>query len=61
MIGVEMRHDQPRELAARKGACGNRFPNLPRGLVCDPRVENRPAIAVIDKEDIDVVQPERQR
>ena len=61
MVGVEMRHDQPRQLAPRERTRRERFPNLPRDLVRDASVQYRPAIGIVDEKDVDVVQPERQR
>src|SRR5262249_29221168 len=61
MIGVIMRHDEPRELLAGERARRERFPNLLSGLVRDSGVENRPAASILDEVDVNMVQPERQR
>ena len=61
MIRVKMRHDEPRQLPALKRPRDERFPDILRHLVRDPCVQNGPAIAIVDEEDVDVVQAERQR
>ena len=61
MVGVEMRADQPGRAAFGKRAGQQRLPPGAGAGVVDAGVEHRPAGAVLDQVDVDVVELERQR
>jgi hypothetical protein len=60
VVGMEVGHDQPGQAPAGQRAVDERAPDGAGGLITDAGVEDRPALAVLDQVDIDVVQPKRQ-
>ena len=61
MVGVVVRDDQPREPGAGERPGEHGLPGRAARLVADPAIEHRPALAIGDQIDVDVIEPERQR
>ena len=61
MVGVVVRHDQARQPGAGERPGEHRLPDRAARLVADPAIEHRPALAIGDQVDVDVIEPERQR
>jgi hypothetical protein len=57
---MEVGHDQAGQAPAGQGPVDQRAPDGAGRLVVDAGVEDRPALAILEQIDVDVVQPKRQ-
>ena len=61
MVGVIMRDDNPSDRFARQGPGQHRLPDRPRCAPVKTGIDHRPAIAIVESIDIDMIQRRRQR
>ncbi len=61
MVGVAVRHDQPRDALPGERAGEQLRPRTATGAVVDAGVEDGHPVVVVDQVDVDVIQPERKR